>query len=55
MITNSEAVFLMIAWFAFGRQLGHVGAKYARAKKESKIIMLVFCIIAVASSLYILK
>ena len=39
MIERQQVVFLMISWFLTGRQLGHVGAKYARRKKESMILL----------------
>lgn len=54
MISKSEVGILLVLWFLTGRQLGHVGAKYARAKKSSKIIFAVLVLLSIAVSIYIL-
>ena len=52
-ISITTAAYLMILWFFAGRQLGHVGAKYARAKRSSKIVMAVFILLALGVTMYV--
>ena len=54
MIPKQEVFFLLVLWFLTGRQLGHVGAKYARAKKSSKIVFAVLMLLSVIFSVIIL-
>ena len=54
MIPKQEVFFLLVLWFLTGRQLGHVTAKYARAKKASKIVFVVLALLSVIFSVIIL-
>lgn len=51
--TAQEVGFLVIMWFITGRQFGHISAKYARAKKSSRILASIFLFIAVVSTFII--
>lgn len=53
MIPTQEVFFLLVLWFLTGRQLGHVTAKYARAKKASKIVFVVLALLSATFSLVI--
>lgn len=50
MIPKQEVAILIILWFFTGRQLGHVGAKYARAKKSSRIMLGILTLLSIIAS-----
>lgn len=54
MIPTQEVAILIILWFFTGRQFGHVSAKYARAKKSSRIIAVGLMLLSIAASIAIL-
>lgn len=47
-----HAFGLMILWFVTGRQLGHVGAKYARRKRSSIILMIALILISLCATIF---
>ena len=55
MIERSAVSFLIIIWFLAGRQLGHMGAKYARRKKSSAILFSVLMLIAIIATIVIFR
>lgn len=55
MIEIERVGILLVLWFVTGRQFGHVFAKYARAKKASKIVFLVLLTISIIATIIILN
>ena len=55
LVSLQWAIYLMILWFYAGRQLGHVGAKYARSKQSSRIIMAVLCVLALGFTMLLIS
>ena len=45
--------YAMILWFVTGRQLGHIGAKYARQKKQSQLVFVALLILSLSFTGYI--
>lgn len=45
--------YAMVLWFITGRQLGHIGAKYARQKRQSQLVFVALLIMSLSFTAYI--